>query len=139
MPTWVFFGYKKSNGKCAVREWYFDQSDAVRAALDAALEYLEPRTRDEWRRPEFDGLKGKQKGLGEIRITADKKEYRIIGFFGPQPNHFIVVMGTSKKGRVYDPPSALETATKRMNEVKSNWSRCHVLDLSEDQATSPQT
>jgi hypothetical protein len=111
-----------------IDDWYGRQSDEVRAALDAALEYLIQRPRNEWRRPEFDLLSGKMREIGEIRLKADK-EYRIFGFFGPGRSDFTLLIGASKKGKTYDPIGALETALERMTRVKSDGRRCRACDF----------
>lgn len=95
--------------------------------MDVALEFLAQRPRDEWRRPEFDLLSGKIRVLGEIRLKVDK-QYRILGFFGPRPSEFTMLVGASKKGRTYDPRAALETALARRAEVLADGRRCCVWD-----------
>jgi hypothetical protein len=107
---------------------YGRQSDDVRAALDAALEYLIQRPRNEWRRPEFDLLSGKMREIGEIRLKADK-EYRMFGFFGPGRSDFTLLIGASKKGKTYDPIGALETALERMARVKADGRHCRACDF----------
>lgn len=109
-------------------DWYNRQTDAVQGAVDVALEYLSQRPRDEWRRPEFDLLSGKMKGIGEIRLKVDK-QYRILGFFGPRQSEFTLLIGSSKKGKNYDPHETLETALYRMSEVIADGRRCCVRDL----------
>jgi hypothetical protein len=111
-----------------IDDWYGRQSGGVQGALDVALEFLAPRPRSEWRRPEFDLLSGKMRVLGEIRLKVDK-QYRILGFFGPNPSEFTLLVGSSKKGRNYDPREALETALIRRSEVLANGRRCRVCDL----------
>jgi hypothetical protein len=82
----------------------------------------------EWRRPDFDLLSGKMKGVGEIRFKVDK-QYRILGFFGPGRNDFTMLIGASKKGSSYDPQSTLESALDRMAQVKADGRRCCVRDF----------
>ncbi|MFO1100470.1 MAG: type II toxin-antitoxin system RelE/ParE family toxin [Xanthobacteraceae bacterium] len=110
-----------------IDDWIGRQSDAVRAALDVALEFLEQRARDEWRRPAFDLLSGKMAGIGEIRLKVDK-EYRILGFFGPNQSEFTMLIGASKKGRSYDPRDALGTALARRKEILLNGRQSRVCD-----------
>jgi hypothetical protein len=101
-----------------IDDWRSRQSEAVCAALDVALEYLVQRPRNEWLRPEFDLLSGNMREVGEIRLKVDK-QYRILGFFGPARAEFTLLIGASKKGKSYDPVGTLETALKRMSQVKS--------------------
>ena len=97
--------------------------------FDVAREYLEQRSRDDWLRPHFDMLSGKKwRELGEIRFKVDK-QYRILGFFGPGRAEFTMLVGSSKKGKNYDPRNALDTALDRMREVKSDGRRGRVCEL----------
>lgn len=126
---WRFKSYVLPGGRDALTDWYDRQTDSVQGALDVLLEYLEQRTRDEWRRPEFDLLSGKMRDIGELRFKADRKQYRILGFFGPLQSEFTLLIGASKKGSQYDPKDALETALKRKNEIIKDGTRGHVFDL----------
>ena len=47
-----------------IEDWYRRRSDEVQTAFDVVREYLEQRSRDEWRRPDFDLLSGKLRLLG---------------------------------------------------------------------------
>ncbi|HET9803891.1 MAG TPA: type II toxin-antitoxin system RelE/ParE family toxin, partial [Candidatus Acidoferrum sp.] len=120
--------YVSPVGKDMIADWYGRQRDEVQGALDVALEYLNQRTRNEWRRPEFDLLSGKMKGIGEIRFKVDK-QYRILGFFGPSTSDFTLLIGASKKGKIYDPRNALDTALERRAHVLADGRRCCVCDL----------
>jgi hypothetical protein len=116
LAVWTFRCYVSPSGRDAIDDWYGRQPAGVQGAFDVALEYLSQRPREEWRRPEFDLLSGKFRDLGEIRFKADK-QYRILGFFGPRPSEFTLLIGASKKGQNYDPRSALDTALSRRSEV----------------------
>lgn len=128
LALWTFRCYVSSSGRRAVREWYNQQSDEVQAAFDVSLEFLAQRSRDEWRRPHFDQLSGQMRQIGEIRFKVDK-QYRVLGFFGPNRWDFTMVIGCTKKGSVYDPPSALSTALERRDQVLSDGERCCVWDI----------
>jgi hypothetical protein len=111
-----------------IEDWYRRQNGRVQVAFDVALEYLEQRHRDYWARPEFDLLSGNYRELGEIRLKVDK-QYRILGYFGPGRAEFTMLVGSSKKGKSYDPRNALDTALNRMAEVKSDGRRSRVCEL----------
>jgi hypothetical protein len=121
---WIFRCYALRSGKDAIDDWYRCRSNNVQAAFDVTIEYLAQRPRHEWRRPEFDLLSGRMRGIGEIRFKADQKQFRVLGFFGPQPSEFTLLIGASKKGAIYDPKSALEAALRRKEEILSDGSRC---------------
>jgi hypothetical protein len=118
LALWTIRCYVSLRGRDMIDDWRSRQSEAVCAALDVALEYLVQRPRNEWLRPEFDLLSGNMREVGEIRLKVDK-QYRILGFFGPARAEFTLLIGASKKGKSYDPVGTLETALKRMSQVKS--------------------
>jgi hypothetical protein len=128
LELWIFRCYVSPSGRDLFQVWYDDQTEAVQAAVDVALEFLVQRPRDEWRRPAFDLLSGKMRELGEIRFKVDK-QYRILGFFGPNASEFTMLIGASKKGSNYDPRNALETALERMGQVKADGRRSRVFDF----------
>ncbi|MEY9886351.1 type II toxin-antitoxin system RelE/ParE family toxin [Bradyrhizobium sp. USDA 329] len=128
LAVWTFRCYVSASGRDMFKDWYDDQSEQVQAAVDVALEFLAQRPRHDWRRPEFDLLSGKMREVGEIRFKVDK-QYRILGFFGPNTSEFTMLIGASKKGSNYDPRNALETALDRMDQVKKDKGRSHVFDF----------
>jgi hypothetical protein len=129
LALWGFRCYVLPSGRDVIDDWYSNQSDSVQAAFDVALEFLEQRPRHEWRRPHFDLLSGDMREIGEVRFKADRKEFRIFGFFGPGRSIFTLLIGASKKGSTYDPKSAMETASKRKDEVAADGSRCRVCNF----------
>ena len=110
-----------------IEDWYHRQSNEVQTAFDVVREYLEQRSRDEWRRPDFDLLSGKLRVLGELRFKVDK-QYRVFGFFGPGQSEFTMLIGASKKGKSYAPRNALDTALGRRMEVLADGRRCRACD-----------
>lgn len=65
-----------------------------------------------WVYPDFKSLSGNLKGFGEIRWKEGGKQMRLIGVAGVT-KQYILLIGCSHKGRVYDPPDALDTALTR--------------------------
>src|SRR5262249_17549496 len=128
LALWTIRCYVSHTGRDMIDDWYGRQSDDVRAALDVALEYLAQRPRNEWVRPQFDLLSGNMREVGEIRFKVDK-QYRVLGFFGPKRSEFTLLIGASKKGNIYDPKGTLDTAFKRMCEVKTDGRSSRVCDL----------
>ena len=129
LRLWIIRFYVSAVGRRAVEDWYSDLSDDAQAAFDTTLEYLTQRRAAEWGRPEYAPLTGKHGGLGELRFSAGNVEYRPIGCFGPERATFTILIGSTKKGRQYDPRSALDTAIERRDAVLSNLERSHVFDF----------
>jgi hypothetical protein len=128
LALWTIRCYVSATGRDMVDDWYGRQRDDVRAAVDVVIEYLVQRPRSEWIRPRFDLLAGKMRDVGEIRFKVDK-QYRLLGFFGPQRSDFTLLIGASKKGSIYDPKDTLDTALKRMSEVKADGRHSRVCDF----------
>jgi hypothetical protein len=117
LRLWTIRFYVSGTGRPVVQQWYDDQNDDVQAGFDTVLEYLAQRERREWVRPEFSLLTGKYSGLGEMRFDSGKVEYRPLGCFGPARSDFTILIGTTKKGKNYDPRNALDTALERKSFV----------------------
>lgn len=114
----VFRDYVSPGGRNQIAEWYKRFSPQVRSDFDTLLGILR-RTR-EWRKPEFKLLKGKlYKGLGEIRWETANVQHRLIGCTGSQQGEYIFLIGCTHKGRIYTPPSALDTAIQRMKFLRT--------------------
>jgi hypothetical protein len=126
---WTFRTYVSPAGRDQIEKWYRSQSADVQAAFDTVLEYLEQRERDEWRRPDFDKLSQRYKELAELRFEVSNVQYRPLGFFGPARAEFTILVPAKKKGKVYDPRDALETALKRRKEVLRHAGRSKIRDF----------
>lgn len=129
LRLWTIRFYQSATGRLVTQEWYDGLNDQAQAAFDTILEFLTQREHHEWGRPEYAPLTGKHSGLGELRFDAGKLEYRPIGCFGPGRSVFTVLIGATKKGRQYDPRSALDTALERREVVLKDAGRSHVFDF----------
>jgi hypothetical protein len=118
---WTLCSYTKPSGRDVIEDWYLKQSATVRAEFDETIRDLAQRPRSGWARPTFDLLHGKPyKGLGEVRFSADRVEWRPLGFFGPHAAQFTLLIGASKKGKIWSPHDARETAARRMAYVMND-------------------
>jgi hypothetical protein len=112
---WTIQTYVRARGTDAIEEW--GVSAGALATFDAALEYLAQRAPIDWERPEYAPLHGNASGLSEIRFKHGGIQYRPLGFVGPLPLEFTILLGASKKGNVWTPHSAIDTALRRKDEV----------------------
>lgn len=73
----------------------------------------------QWGMPDFRRLSGKNlAGLGEIRWkSAQGTPLRIIGTAGTTAGQYVLLVGCSHKGTVYNPPEALNTAIQRKKDL----------------------
>jgi hypothetical protein len=124
---WYFRDYVTPGRRNVITDWYKKVLPQVRADFDELIGILE--TKREWQRPEFKRLKGKQyRGLGELRWNTGKVEYRVFGCNGPGTREYTLLLGCTHKGRVYDPPDALDTATQRMKAIKNKQGSTYARD-----------
>ena len=63
-----------------------------------------------------DPIKGRS-GYWELRWTAEKVQHRIFGYYGG-PSQFVMLVGCTHKGKIYDPPSAFQTMQDRSGKLK---------------------
>jgi hypothetical protein len=122
MKEWQFKAFRKESGKNAIEEWLEGLSQTAQASIRAGISYLEARPPREWVRPFFDTLSGR---IHKIRITdiIEKKEYRILGCFGPGDRVFTMLIGAIEKDRKLE-PGAKETAKQRYKIVQKYKERC---------------
>jgi len=64
-------------------------------------------------------------GIYEIRIRFENVEFRPLGFFGPHPNVFTLLIGAVEKDSNFRPRNAPEVAASRRKLISSNWSLIH--------------
>jgi hypothetical protein len=117
---WIIKYYVAANGESSFKNWYDNLGEDVRAVFDARLLYLKQQPRNGWSRPHFSLLHGPCAGLGEIRFKAKKIQYRPLGFFGPGPNQFTLLVGAIERGDQLQPPSACASALKYMSALNAH-------------------
>jgi hypothetical protein len=122
MHRWKLFDFVSPAGRNLILKWYSsDLTCGEQARLDSLMAIL--RKKHVWGYPEFKMLSGQQKGLGEIRLSGDRRAIRLVGFHRPGVAEFILLIGCTKKGRSYEPPNALETAVIRKRQVDEGTGR----------------
>ena len=103
--------------KGSVAEWCRDElSVEAQAEFDNLLIELAAVPRSSWGMPDFKPFGG---GIFEIRFKADGKQYRPLGYDGPGPHQFTILIGAYKKMRKWTPLNAQETARKRRREIEN--------------------
>lgn len=99
-------------------DWYKQLLSQEQTDFDTLIRIL-AKTR-QWRMPEFRWIKGRPyAGLGEIRFTSERKQHRVIGFYGPSPREFTMLIGCIHKQNIYNPPNALDTAARRKRAIET--------------------
>ena len=117
MKLWSFKVFVKSNGSDAFKEWLVSQDEDAEEKIRATIKLLSVTRL--WSRPHFAKLYG-HNNIYEIIIKGKDKQYRPLGCFGPGPQIFTLLIGASKKGKVWTPANAKTTAEKRCKLVYNN-------------------
>ncbi len=71
-------------------------------------------------------LKGYQ-GCFELRWTAEKVEHRIFGRY--ESMCFLMLVGCTHKGKVYNPPGAFETLKERVGKLNRGEAAIHDYEI----------
>jgi phage-related protein len=118
VAKWLFRQYQSANGRKPVEDWLSSLTPEVRQTFATLLRNMAKMAH--WQYPEFKRLKGNKKlaGLGEIRVSEENKQYRLIGMTGPGKGEYTLLIGCSHKQQVYTPKDAKETANARRKLVE---------------------
>ena len=105
--------YRSDAGRSILADLQRDDPDAA-AALDTALKYLQPLTREDWTRPAYGVMKKDCKGFGEVRFKSNRNKInqRSIGFFNGN-SEFIILIFAIEKDRKLIPIHACRTVALR--------------------------
>jgi Gp49-like protein DUF891 len=97
MNLWLFLAFKSEMGVCYLDDWLDTLTDDEKNQFVATLEGLQVLPRYLWQRPQFATLGNQYSGIGEIRFKVERKQFRVFGFFGPQPMQFTMVHACGKQ------------------------------------------
>ena len=114
MKCWTFKVFLDGNGDDVFEDWLEKQDVGAVAKIRARIDFL--MITKTWIRPYSDVLHGTDH-IREIIVKHNKRQYRPLGCYGPGPQVFTILMGTSKKEKRWDPHNAIETAEKRREMV----------------------
>jgi len=95
------------------------QSQAARATFRVRVENLSKTNRAQWNKTQFRKIEDE---LCEIKWKADNVQWRALGF--DFRGFFVMVLGCTHKGKVYDPHDWRKTALRRIAEVKNGQWKC---------------
>lgn len=104
-PIWVFMERKTPSGRGVISDWYKEIEPDAQDEFDDILRDLAVTPRDLWVRPPYAIMTPE---FGEIRFFAGSLQHRVFGFFLPNTNQYIMLVGATKKGRNYTPRDALK-------------------------------
>lgn len=116
MLNWRFRTYVSPSGRYDVQNAIDRLGDTGHANFAAQVKYLAITEIKSWHEPKAKKLVGFD-GLYEIRFKANNSATRAIGYFGPGPNEFTILIICNHKGNVYKPADAIETAASRRKQI----------------------
>lgn len=98
-------------GRGVISQWV-DKEIEFEAEIEfhSKLRVLAVTPRDLWNRPDYAPFNPE---ISEIRLKANRLEHRVFGFFLTEASQYVMLMGATKKGRIYTPRDAVDTALKR--------------------------
>jgi phage-related protein len=118
MLRWKFETYCSASNRNDVQTTIDDYDDYSREAFSRAVSHLSVTPKSEWHEPHSKKLKN-QDPIYEIRYTANNRATRALGFFEESRGIFVIVLVCFHKGRVYTPPSAFDSAQRRVAQICS--------------------
>lgn len=135
MATWAIVCFHNERGRDLFCQEYEAKTAAARAKFRATINALRDQpTREGWCRENgFDLLSGKKyrryHGLGKLRFKTADAAHRPLGFFGPSPGMFTLLVWATERDGAFHPPEVLETALRRMRAVIANQGLANACDL----------
>jgi hypothetical protein len=116
MNVWQFMDYISPRGRNMIADWYGKLLTQEQADFDTLIRIL-AQTR-QWHRDDFRWLRGKPyAGLGELRFKSERKQHRVIGFYGVGQQQSTMLIGCIHKQNIYQPPECFNTAARRKYEI----------------------
>lgn len=125
--AWLFRTYVSQSGRNNVQKSVDALAPAVLQHFAARVRYLANTMKVDWHEPQAKKLSGTE-GIYEIRFKS-AIQYRPLGFFGPGPDEFTILVWASKKGSVWTPAEAIETAAHRKKAILKGEGSCVALEV----------
>lgn len=118
MIYWVFMDYVSPAGTNQIKKWS-KKALTIQERSDFETLLVNLAKSKQWGLPDFKRMSGgHMAGLGEIRWKSPQgTPLRVIGMAGTVSGQYVLLIGFSHKGQVYNPPDALDTAVKRKREL----------------------
>jgi hypothetical protein len=113
--VWTFQQFRSASGRDSILDWRKGLSPARKATFDIFMDRIAKMK--SWPSGMCDPIKG-HSGFWELRWTAEKVEHRIFGYYGGS-SVFVMLIGCTHKGKIYDPPSAFQTMEDRSGKLKA--------------------
>lgn len=117
MVIWRLKAFTADFDETVVLSWYHQQPIAVQDEFEARLNFLASSPIEYWSRPYAAKLRGKCKGLMEIRFDVNNVEHRPIGYISGDREFTLLAFATERDGK-FDPKEVCDTAKKRKKLIE---------------------
>jgi hypothetical protein len=120
IQVWRFWDFVHENNSNPIEDWYRHQlSDESRFDFDNLLKNIcQIENHLDWGC--FRGMmqgKLREQRVWELGFKSDRRQYRLLGVFGPQRREVVLLVGCYHKQKVYTPADALNSAYVRSKAV----------------------
>jgi hypothetical protein len=98
-------------GRGVITQWV-DKEIEMEAEIEfhATLTALSVTPRDLWTRPDYAPFDPQ---ISEIRFFANNLQHRVFGVLLTELSQYVMLVGATKKGKLYNPKEAVDTARQR--------------------------
>ncbi|MDO8291468.1 MAG: hypothetical protein Q7T29_01170 [Gallionella sp.] len=119
--------FVSATGSDALQQYIDGLDPAVIQKFKTRVKYLKNIPVIDWKTFGVKKLKGFE--ILEIKLDANKKEHRPLGYFGPGKNEFTILEWATHKQDIYDPHNAIKTANSRRTFVENGSASCVPLKI----------
>ena len=116
VELWSFWDFTYLNGHNPIEEWFRNglSEESQLAFWKVLKDCQKTESSINWVAfKRFLSGKYREFRIWELIFYSDRRQHRIFGIFGPERKQATLLMGCYHKGKVYNPPDAMETAYKR--------------------------
>ena len=114
-PIWMFMEYTSFGGSGVITKWVDKKIEiSAKDEFHDMLNFLKNVERELWTRPEYAPF---DPSISELRWNDGGLQHRVFGFFLFEVKQYVMVIGSTKKGKIYTPQNTIQTAKDRKKEV----------------------
>lgn len=129
---WKFSCYLRSGGKNVIKEWYLALDKSAQAHIYSKLEFFKYQNKSQLQILKIIVANKESKSdIYEIRITFNKNQYRIIGYFMEDNDEFIMLDAFLKQNKS-DNKQGFDRSKQRKKEIENDESRKEKYDFRAD-------
>jgi hypothetical protein len=96
------------------------------------------RNQRQWNKTDFRPQLQGYDGISEIKLKSENVQIRLVGCFKPG-FEYVILIGCTHKGTVYDPHACLDTAQRRKREIDRKEISTSEHSVSDDEGPEEET